>query len=350
MAITVQESVVVLTSDDQNHTLGTAVDMSRSCVIVDASTASELAATGFQDWGVTGVLTDASTVQLQREGFTVDAEVVVQVVTCDQGEFLVVDRGQLVITTGNVTQTGTVVETDPGRTLLMYNSRGNFDTTDTYAGFVTCKFNSGVQIEAERGVSSTTRTFIRYEVVEWSLESGVRVAAGVADATALLGSVASTVAHSATVTTANTWMFSQSRHESNGLEQCALRARFDATNIIMKRYDTTDATFDSHVAWQLVTFLEDICQQKTPAMSSVDTSKDTTVTTVDTGATIVWSTNSCDGTGTSFGRNAWNTQVLNSTTLRSKRSFNGQACEMAISICDFSGLSDSQNILFLGHT
>ena len=348
MSITVQKGVAVMTGDTLNVTI-TQVPLERSFVIVDATTDTYTSSTGFQDWGVTGVLLSGTTLYLQRDGSTQDASVTWQVITCDQGEFLIVDRGAAPVTTGNTTATVSIPTVDLTRTMLIYNSRGNFDVTTTNIGFVTFTFTASNEFVIERGASSTTRTNTRYEVIEWSLESGVTVAHGVADGSGLTGTEV-TSAHGATVTTTNTWLFAQSRHESNGLEQCAVRVRFDATNIIIGRFDTIATIYDSYAAWQLVTFPVSNCEQRTPSMASGDTVKDTgpTALTMDTGATIVWMTNNCDGTGTALGRNAWNSQVLNSTTIRSSRSYSGQSCEGHISICDFSLLTNSINILFLG--
>lgn len=351
MAITVQKGATVLLDDDQDVTI-TAVDLTRSYVLIDASTDSASTSTGYQDWGVTAYLSSPTTVRLQRDGYTVDAEVTWSVVTCDQGEFLTVERSNTSITTGNVVATAAVTETDPARTMLLYNTRGNFGTSDTRCGFATGRISSIVELEFERGVSSTTRTNIRYELVEWSHESGVRVTAGVADGSSLTGVTDETIPHGATVTTSDTWLYAQARHESNGLEQCAVRVRFDGSDILLKRYDTTSTAYDSHVAWQLVTFPADCTVQRTPVMASSDTTKDTSLSpiSIDTGATIVWQTNSCNGTGTALGRNSWNVQVLNSTTIRQKRSYSGQASESAISICDFSSLNNTKHVLYLGHT
>jgi len=349
VAITVQKGATVLVDDDQDVTI-TAVDLTRSYVLIDASTDSASTSTGYQDWGVTAYLSSPTTVRLQRDGYTVDAEVTWSVVTCDQGEFLTVERDSTSITTGNVVATAAVTETDPARTMLIYNTRGNFGTSDTRCGYATGRISSIVEVEFERGVSSTTRTNIRYELVEWSHESGVRVTAGVANVTTS-ADVELSFAHGASgVTASNTWCYSQSRHTQNGLEQCSMRVRFDAADILLKRYDQV-AVYFSDVAWQLVTFPVDCCEQRTPVAASGDTTKDTTPTLVmDTASTIVWQTNNCNGTGTALGRNAWNVQVLNSTTVRQQRSYSGQASESAISICDFSSLNNTKHVLYLGHT
>lgn len=356
MAITVQKGVAVLTADTDTVTI-TGVDLSRSFLLVDASTDTTTGSSGFQSWGVQGALTDSTTITLYRDGGVADAEVTWSVVSCDQGEFQTVDRGTITIPTGATTNTVSVVESDLNRAMLIYASRGNFSTSNSNLGFATCKFNSSTELEGERGGTSTTRTYVKYEVVEWSLESGVTVASGVHDGSSLTGSSEQTSAHGVSGVTldgstrlSNCWLFAQARHESNGLEQCAVRARFDTSDILFQRYDTTSTLYDSHIAWQLVKFPTDCCEHRTPAAASGDTSKDNTMTlTMDTGATVVWQTNSCNGTGTAFGRNAWNVQVLNSTTIRQKRSYSGQACYMALSVCDFSLLSNSKPNLFLGH-
>jgi len=350
MAITVQKGVAVLAADSDTVTI-TSVDLARSFVLIDASTDSTTGSSGYQSWGVVGTLTDSTTLTLQRDGGVADAEVTWSVVTCDQGEFVVVARDSVIIASGDTTATDSVTECDLGRTMLIYGSRGNFAPTETRLGFATGKFNSSTQLEFQRGSTSTTRTISHYEAVEWSLQSGVRVTAGVADGSGLTGVTAQTSPHNATVTTSDTWLYAQARHESNGLEQCSVRVRFDTADILLKRYDTTSTAYNSHVAWQLVTFPADCCEQRTPVAASGDTTKDTTPTLVmDTASTIAWQTNNCNGTGTAFGRNAWNVQVLNSTTIRQKRSYSGQASESAISICDFSLLSNSYPALFGGHT
>jgi len=349
MAITVQRGVKVLTGDSDTVTLGTTVDLSRSFIIVDGSTDSVDGSTGFQDWGVTGVITDGDTITLAREGFTQDGSVSWQVVTCDQKEFLIVARGLSAIATGDSSKTVAVPETDPNRTMMMYNSKGNFGITESNLGFITGSFDSTTQILFERGGTSTTRTNLAYEIIEWSYESGVTVAKGLIDAAGLTGVTETSTAHGSTVTTTNTWLFAQARHESNGLEQCAVRVRFDTTNILLKRYDAASTLYDSHVAWQLVTFPVSNCEQRTPALLTGEILHDTNTTLVmDTGATIVWMTNSCNGTGTALGRNAWTSQVLDSTTIRSLRSYDGQASEGAISICDFSLLTSFGNLLLGG--
>ena len=360
MAITVQSGTEVMTADSEDITI-TAVDLTRSYVIVDATTDSATSTSSFQSWGVTAYLADSTTITIQRDGGVSDASVQWQVVTCDQGEFIVVARGAQPVSTGNTVTTVTVPDTDPGRAMLIYNSRGNFGTTDTNLGFVTGHFSSPTELQFERGGSSTTRTNCRYEVIEWSLNSGVRVTSGVHDGSGLLGSTPASSTHGnsdvyvnvggATDKLTNTWLFAQSRHEQNGLEQCAVYAWFDATKVYFQRYDHATANYDSHIAWQLVTFPSECCELRTPSMASGDTVKDNTTTLVmDTSATAVWQTNSCNGTGQAFGRNAWKSEVLNSTTIRQTRSYSGQACYSAISICDFSLFDAYLNQLFMGTT
>ncbi len=350
MAITKQSGELVLSADSDTVTISE-VDLDRSFLLIDASTDTATSSSGFQSWGVHGKLTDSTTITIQRDGGAVDAEVVWQVVTCDQGEFATVDRGVCVIASGNASGTSAVAESDPGRTMLIYASRGNFGTSDSNLGFATLELTTPVLLTGTRNGTSTTRTTVYWEAVEWSLESGVRVSAGVANVTTS-ADVELSFAHGASgVTASNTWCYSQSRHTQNGLEQCSMRVRFDAADILLKRYDQ-NAVYFSDVAWQLVTFPADCTEQRTPVMASSDTTKDTFPTLVmDTSATVVWMTNSCNGTGTALGRNAWNSQVLNTTTIRSKRSFSGQACEGAVSICDFSVLpAVSYPTLYLGHT
>lgn len=348
MAISVQSGVAIVTSDDQDVTI-TAVDLDHSYVLVDSSTATTAASSGFQSWSVTAVLSDSTTLRLQRDGGVADAEVVWQVVTCDAGEFVTLTRGDASALTGNATDTVTVAEGDPNRTMLVYSVRGNFTTADSNLGFITGVFTTPTLLTFERGGTSTTRTNVRFEVVEWSQESGVTVTSGLSTVNANAGSGID-FAHGATVTTDNTFLYSQSRHEDNGLEQCSMRVSFDSTNITADRFDTTNA-YTSHVAWQLITFPADICQKKTP-VTGLDTTTqiDTTVSTIDVDKTIVWSTNNTNGQGASMGRNAWNVQVIDSTTIQSNRSYSGQLSELFISICDFSGLDHVQFSPMLGHT
>lgn len=345
----------MLAADSDTVTI-TAVDLTRSYVLIDASTDSTTGSSGYQSWGVVGTLTDSTTLTLQRDGGVADAEVTWSVVTCDQGEFLVVDGGSFQIGSGDTTNTEIVNEFDTARTLIIYGSRGNFPTGSSNVGFATCKANSSTELEVERGTSSTTRTVVHYQLIEWSLESGVTVANGVHDGTGLLGTSEDTSAHGVagvtldgTTKVSNCWLFAQSRHEHNGLEQCSVRARFDTTNVLFQRHDHAATTYNSHIAWQLVKFPVDCCVHRTPSMSSGDTTKDTSLSPVslDTGATIVWQTNTCNGTGTAFGRNAWNVQVLDSSTIRQKRSYSGQAVYSAVSVCDFSLLDNVSNTFLL---
>ncbi len=348
MAISVQKGEAVLSSDSDTITI-TEVDLDRSFVIIDSSTDTTTGSSGYQSWGVHGKLTDSTTLTIQRDGGVADAQVTWTVVTCDQSEFLVVDRGTTTISTGSTTGTSDVAESDPTRTMLIYGSRGNFATGSTNLGFATLEYTTPTLLTGTRGGTSSTRTYVFWEAIEWSLESGVTVEKGTASVTVGANNELS-FSHGVTgVTTTNTWCFSQARHSSNGLEQCSMRVRFDSTDILLKRYDQTNA-YVSDIAWQLVTFPEDCCEQRTPVMANTDNVKDTTPSLVmDTGATIVWFTNSCNGTGQAFGRNAWNTQVLNSTTIRSKRSYTGQAGEGALSICDFSLINNVANTTFIGH-
>lgn len=342
MAITIQSGLTSLTSDSLGITI-TRVDRSRAFILISATTDAVVSSTGCQNWLVTGYLTNGDTLTIQREGSTVNANVAWQVVTCDEDEFYVV-RGQDLVNSGNTSATENITAIDLTRTMVIYSCRGDFDTSTTNLGFGSAVFNSNTQLGFERGGSSTTRTYINYEVVEWAVDSGVSVTAGYTTVSTDASSGV-TAAHGATVTTSDSWLYCQSAHESNGLEQCAMRATFDATNVTMDRYDST-STYVSKVAWQLVTFPEDICAQYTDEMASGDSSESTPVTAVTLANAMIWGTNNCNGTGTAFGRNALTHRFTTTTNAASTRSYTGQACQTALSVVDFSGWNYTKNIQF----
>ena len=346
MAITVQRGITTFSGSNDTATLSTPVDRARSFVVVTSTTNGIVASVGAEAWAATAVLTADDTLTFKKGSALYSCTVKWEVVTCDQEEFLTKRYTCMVGTTATV-GTAAIDEVDISRTMLIYSVRGNYGTTDTISVFATAVFNSSIELGLERGIASSERAYLEVEVVEWSLESGVKVAT---DLDMVSGDLSSptNVAHGATVTVDNTWLFARCFHATNGLEQCAMRMTFDATNIIYDRYDVTTSYY-TKIAWQLITFPEDICYQETfNTAATTDSTVDKTITAVTLANSMVFGNNNCDGTGNAFARNAWSLAFTSTTNVRANRSYTGQQCEFAISIVDFTDWEHSAPNHFMG--
>jgi hypothetical protein len=341
MTITVQSGLETMEGNSHDIDISE-IDLARSFVIVNATTTGT-SATLPAEWSVSAYLSDTTTLRLQRDSSSIDATVAWQVITCDEDEFLVTQVNSLV-TTGNTIRTHSIDEVDLSRTMLMYSCRTG--ATASNIAHATAEFTSPSTLVVTRGATDSARTYVRVEIVEWSLESGVTV---VSDVSAVSGDLSSgtTVSHGATVTTDNTWLFAGCHHATAGLEQIALKVSFDSTNITIARHTTTN-DYSSTVAWQLVTFPEDICYQYTETMGNLDTSVTETITSVTTGNSMLAGTNNCTGTGTSYGKQVLAIYFSDATTVTTDRSYSGQSTENFLSVVDFSSWNHSPNIMFLG--
>lgn len=344
--ITVQKGVKVCTSTSDTQTI-TAVDLARSYVVIQSTTNTSTATTGADLWQVGAQLTNSTTITFYRDSSAQDASVSWYVVTCTEQEFLAVNRVANIIATGTTADIS-ISEVDVSRSMVIYSCRGNFTSADSNLAYGTASLKNSTTVTLTRGATSTTRMYFYFSVVEWSLNSGVKIHSGLWSASGDMATTPGSTAHGKSgVTTSNTWMFAKCQHSLNGLDQTSMKIYFDSTNIY--GVNMTTGSYPSVVHWQLVVFPEDICYQYTVNFLNTDATKNTTITSVDLSASVPFATATCAGTGTAFARHIVSAELTTATNLRLARSYAGQVLQCAMSVVDFSLWNASQNMMFLGN-
>jgi len=311
-------------------------DLSRAFLLMWST--GDGGATQAEDHQATGYLWDDSgttKIKFERDGTDDDALIGYHVVETKNEDFTV-QRGGSTITATNAS-----VDIDFGdditqsRSMAIINSRSNDAGQDIYGGIATTEFKDNDEITVTRGATVDTNTF-RYEVVEWSVESGVTVENGEQDCS---GNMAAGITETITeVSSADqAWIYTTYRHESNGLEQTAIRSVLtNSTTITYDRYDqTTD--YQSYCHWWAVDF--NTSDVDVTHLSDEGASGDLTESTP-IGGTItepdsfIWADSNCNGTGTAYPRHIWYHQFEDPENTVSTRGYTTQASQIGIQVID----------------
>jgi hypothetical protein len=158
-------------------TLTTAVtDLSKAFLLVDS--AGPTSVEQGQDHMVSGFINDETTLRFQREGTVGQAEVSYAVVECMYNEFYV-QRGEMTLTSGMATTSGSILPVDPSRSIVIVNSRTTTSAVEQYQAHVTGELLDGNTVQTSRAASATDSiTNVRFAVIEFPAVSNVIVHTG----------------------------------------------------------------------------------------------------------------------------------------------------------------------------
>ena len=318
-------------------------DLSRAFMIMQtsgdngANLGSEHQATGYlyDDSGTTKI-------KFERDASTDDCQISYYVIETLNEDFTV-QRGSCSITATNTTDTDDIASSiTQSRAMIISNCRSDNSPEE---GFAIGEFSDNDTVLFTRNVSTNECT-IRYEVVEWSSESGVSVYTGEQDCSGNIASGTTTDITSHGITKEQTWLFCTFRHTSDGLEQTAICVDLtDDETITWQRYDQTTSYASTGRYW-LIEFPSDVVVEHSGAINignSTDYTEAYTCSEIAYDTAWVDHYNSCNGTGTAFPRTKWIDYFSSTTEVTAQRWYNGQLAEIAFQIIDSSGWTFSDS-------
>lgn len=326
------------------------VDLRRAFVLISGRTdfnGNSLA----RDYMFEAELTDSTTLEITRGSATRAGSYVYQVVECDNQEFNVQKIVDNIPSLSNSKAVTIPYPIDPERTMVIATRRSSQTTAaDENEAYGTAKIEDAETLRLLRAFdgANAARVFITAYVIEWSLESNVKVFDGTIEVDETIANPKNFTHSGTDITTANTFMITQGNHEQSTLESVSMKATFDSSAVILERYGAA-VVYNSDIHYQLVRFPQDICYQYEDDMALADFTEDTPITTVDLDHSIVVTTNSCAGTGTAFGRQIVTVKFLDDSTIQTERGYSGQPLEQAFSVVDFSTLEHNPDIDGLAH-
>lgn len=312
-------TTIAASANTQNVTLTTAItDTTKAFLLVNSTGASGVS--GGDDHLVTGYIANTTTLTFDRGASpTTAAQISYSVVECFNSEFTV-QRGAITIGSGVTSNTATINSVSTARSIVLVSSRTD-DTTDNEAtGLVTGTLTNGTTVSVQRTGTPAVVATVRYEVVEFSVASSVAVQTGSISLSSGNASATATINSSAT---ARSWVYCSWDATDNGLQQTAIGCELTNSTTITAYRDAASA-YTNVAQYYVVEFpISSITVQRGSGSndpgSSDDTQYDQDITISAIKAitkAFPYITNTTTGTGTTFPRNKWISNLTSTTNLR----------------------------------
>ncbi len=305
----------------EDYTLTQSItDVNKAFILVNSTGKSTV--DGGEDHLVSGYIFDKDTIRLER-GSSVGAAVHVSfsLVECFQNEFYV-QRGEIKIGPSKFSATDTITSVTEANAMVIVSSRVESGVKDQYSGLVLGELIDPTMVKVSREVSSSTSTFVRYEVVEFSTESNVTLQKG-------------TLKHvngnreAATIRAVDpnhTWVYCSFSANDNSVKGGSIGCELEnPTTVTAWRYATGNTRMTNMVRYTAIEFPADTvfvehASTKGYSTATADDIKHEQDITIAEVASLTkafpFVTSTTQGAGTSFPRNRWVYTLFDTTTLR----------------------------------
>lgn len=341
MAIHIERGTELLIARSRTITPVRAVTETNSFVLIH-STSSDTSTQGAGLWRLAGNINSDGDLELNKgSNATPTGSVSYQIVSCDAGEFSV-QVSPVTLSTTQTTNTGTIEAVDIDRTHVIGGTFTIGSPSQTLSNCVFCTFEltDATTLTATRAAHQSIQLRVRMQAITWAPWTGVKVHTGEHTLNTNLSSKVASAHGMPDIDPDFTWLSTSISHQSTGLEQCAMAINLldssgvnSSTNIYYQRYDQT-TSYSSTIRWYLIRFPDGSISIDNIDSSDSGTGTGDTITTnisMEPDGVIVDWTNSCNGTGTAFGRPFWymsgfNLLGGNISSINLVRGYSGQAC------------------------
>jgi hypothetical protein len=338
-------------------TTSRAVTQENSFVIIYSSS-SDTTTQGANRWLISGSInSDGDLYVVKGSDSTATGAVSYVIVSCDEQEFTTQIVEQTFSAPNLAISIPIPVPVDTSNTMVIAscNSATTVPVASTAQMYATFELTDSSTVTATRAASGTYTLATKVQIISWSSWTGVKVFHGTDTISSNISSKTAFPHGISDINSDFTWLLTSFRHSTAGLEQCAIGASLvdgsgtaNSENIYYQRYDQA-ATYSSVISWCLVRFPDDSILITHVASDDSGTGLTNTITIGGSsymypeGAFVVF-TNSCNGTGTGFGRHVWIDVGFTLQTIGIgigsimnvilSRGYSGQACEHEVQFID----------------
>jgi hypothetical protein len=234
----------------QTITLGTAIaNINQAFLLLD--TTGAVAVANGQDHMVSGDIISTTQVQFDRTGNTGQVDISYAIVECKNSEFGV-ESGQVTLGNGTASNTANLATAvDPARSIVIVSARSNITSTNQSQAHVTGELISGgTQVQVSRASTATgADTIVTYQVVEFSVGSGITVQTG----ETTLASGQSTTAAVSVPDLSSAWLYFSYDASDDGPQQTTVTGQItNSTTLTFARH--ANNAYTNRIRWYVVTF------------------------------------------------------------------------------------------------
>ncbi|MHA2086073.1 MAG: hypothetical protein ACXABD_20200, partial [Candidatus Thorarchaeota archaeon] len=243
------------------------------------------------------------------------------VIECFNDEFTV-QHGDATLPDTDSNVTDTITSVDTSKSIIICSANPRLDAlTRQSLGFVTAKFNSGTEIQFDKGRNTDNGedTRINWQVVEFDTSLGFSIQTGEKDCSGDISS--GTTATISSVDTSRTLVHTQFRVGNTQLEgDYWVRTRLTgSTQLTFDKY--TSNSVACYVRYWVIEWPTGVTVEHDTTAFTTETQKDVTVSQIDTERTFVDLNLNLDDSSVAnaFNEGAWTSEIVDLTTVRHKR-------------------------------
>jgi len=199
---------------------------------------------------VTGDILDANTLAFDRVGTSGQAEISYALVECFNNE-LNVQSGEILLASGTASATATIPAVDPSRSIVLVSTRTDVASAQQHQAHATGELVNGTTVQVRRAAAATSaNTFVRYQIVEFSISSGASVQTG---EVAFNGGQSIVATLGTAVDMNSSWLNFSYDASSDGPQQTAIKGQMTAMNQITFTRHATNS-YNNRIRYYVVTF------------------------------------------------------------------------------------------------
>ncbi|MBI4407597.1 MAG: hypothetical protein HY565_03805 [Candidatus Kerfeldbacteria bacterium] len=209
-------------------------DTSQAFVI--ASATGDVNVRETKDHLMTAKLLNTGSVEFERGGNVGELHITYSIVQCQGGDKIAVQRGDISLSAGVASATGTLTTAvDTSYSLVTVTVSSDGAGTADADNLVTAALQDTSTVVAQRATAATSKINAHYQVIEFPSSAGVSVQTS--EATLSPGSASTAVTLTTAVATDRTWVYCSYDATDNGLQQTAVGcALTDASTVTIYRY------------------------------------------------------------------------------------------------------------------